>query len=939
MKFEQFAKAVGIDKKVMERRMKGSVAMGASAGPKPKLSKEKQQVVVDTMRRYDRANNGQSAAKAASLIQELNPKLTRKQATNGFAYIRKQNKDVLTGDVLAQQSTSKRSEVTVSAQQYWHETVESVRTELRKRNTGLDADDKTFADLEDHFFAFLDETSLQASSGKLRIVGDKEKAKHEKTTGDSRESITMVRTGSAKSVGPTIFLLAGQRKRGGFTDQFLAGSGAAPYSTIVMTPTAFMTDEAWVAMAEDLAKGIRAMPVIKDHPDWWVCLILDGYLSHVKNLIANAIFNKLKILLLKELADMSHVNQTYDQEVAVDDKNGMRDCLSLMRTHVGDLKGVLDQYSLVHAGLHAVRETGVEVWEKSAIKVNLCMSKRKPFAEWIVGKSHFLEGGLNYKRSSDFSSPEYLYSLAPAFWQGMTSEEKKNVMAIIDRHDGLYTVACVNELHSEMRIPLSDMQDLRVCREMALKNPTHLEMVAPAAVPEAPLLEEEARLKPLNNGLATYELKPAALVKKATEGKDAMPLYAHMIKFNRRMNGQQGADGKPALAPSPYLGIEMYKDQRAILAPSPDDMTVQSIMKCAGGAQATRKVAKRKLSALGDVNSLCGIVNDNPQLEQQKRQLQLAVSLAEISAFKTAEIKRKKDESIATLTDQAPGALMKYVAKGNVVEKLTMKEINSILTTYFFAEPVTGAKPAHVKALESKINARPNVLTDAYALLVSSGAIAKEKETAAKKGKKKKAASIPKPKNDRHLMEEDEDDAVDDDDDDDDNDDDDEFDEELLDDDDEDKVMNSNDDACDSRGGNHEEQTTTANEDGRIIDANEVSALVLQMPPTQLVGLRLETPYNGEKFLGTIKEHLELSEGHRFVIKYDDGDVEVMDPSRSEFKYVKDIDQLRQFITAAYVSKKAEYSDLRRNAQSSNKRLKRSIDDSVMHYGPLPEFD
>ena len=39
MKFEQFAKAVSIDKKVMERRMKGSVAMGASAGPKPKLSK------------------------------------------------------------------------------------------------------------------------------------------------------------------------------------------------------------------------------------------------------------------------------------------------------------------------------------------------------------------------------------------------------------------------------------------------------------------------------------------------------------------------------------------------------------------------------------------------------------------------------------------------------------------------------------------------------------------------------------------------------------------------------------------------------------------------------------------------------------------------------------------------------------------------------------
>ena len=124
MSFEAFAKAVCIDKKVMDRRMKGTVAMDASTGAKSKLSKEQQQVVVDTMRRYDRGNNGQPPAKGISLVQELNPKLTRKQAVNVFANIRKQNKDVLTGDVKAQQSSSKRSEVTVSAQHYWHETVE-----------------------------------------------------------------------------------------------------------------------------------------------------------------------------------------------------------------------------------------------------------------------------------------------------------------------------------------------------------------------------------------------------------------------------------------------------------------------------------------------------------------------------------------------------------------------------------------------------------------------------------------------------------------------------------------------------------------------------------------------------------------------------------------------------------------------------------------------
>ena len=142
MKLKEFAKAVGIDRNVLTRRMKGAVAMDASTGPTPLLNKEKEVVIVDTMRRYDRANNGQDAAKGASLVQELNPKLTRKQSVNVFSRIRKKNKNVLTGDVKAQQSTSKRSEVTVTAQNFWHETVESVRMELRKRNTGVDDDDE-----------------------------------------------------------------------------------------------------------------------------------------------------------------------------------------------------------------------------------------------------------------------------------------------------------------------------------------------------------------------------------------------------------------------------------------------------------------------------------------------------------------------------------------------------------------------------------------------------------------------------------------------------------------------------------------------------------------------------------------------------------------------------------------------------------------------------
>lgn len=55
-----------------------------------------------------------------------------------------------------------------------------------------------------------DETCLLASDGDVKIIGDKEKAKHDVTSGSSRTSITMYRTGScAGAHGPTAFLPPG----------------------------------------------------------------------------------------------------------------------------------------------------------------------------------------------------------------------------------------------------------------------------------------------------------------------------------------------------------------------------------------------------------------------------------------------------------------------------------------------------------------------------------------------------------------------------------------------------------------------------------------------------------------------------------------------------------------------------------------------------------
>ncbi len=43
----------------------------------------------------------------------------------------------------------------------------------------------------------------------------------------------------------------------------------------------YMPDKTWVELALFIAQDIRLMPHIKNHPDWQVCLTLDGFSSHL----------------------------------------------------------------------------------------------------------------------------------------------------------------------------------------------------------------------------------------------------------------------------------------------------------------------------------------------------------------------------------------------------------------------------------------------------------------------------------------------------------------------------------------------------------------------------------------------------------------------------------------------------------------------------------
>jgi hypothetical protein len=236
-----------------------------------------------------------------------------------------------------------------------------------------------------HFILGGDESCFQASGGSVSILADKSKKKHELASANSRVSTTIYRIGSAAGkTGPTAFLPPGKDLKLGYTDAFLVRYGASQGSTIVMTPTGYMTEEAWVELAPKMAAGIRALPIICQMPHWWALKIVDGFGPHVSSLPAMETYEASKILLLKEEGDASHVNQAYDQKVAKDDKVSMRAALSYLRATEKLSKNVIDGWDLIHVASSAVRELPPTAWITSFKRVNLHPESRVPFRPGVL---------------------------------------------------------------------------------------------------------------------------------------------------------------------------------------------------------------------------------------------------------------------------------------------------------------------------------------------------------------------------------------------------------------------------------------------------------------------------------------------------------------------------------------------------------------------------
>ena len=114
-----------------------------------------------------------------------------------------------------------------------------------------------------------------------KLIGDASRKKQENNREDNRDLITIVWVGNAACNSGPMILLASGKKLESKALKNLDRKDHPPGHTFTITPIAYMTNMACIQLVPVICKGIRTMPVICDHPYWWVMLSLDEYYSHI----------------------------------------------------------------------------------------------------------------------------------------------------------------------------------------------------------------------------------------------------------------------------------------------------------------------------------------------------------------------------------------------------------------------------------------------------------------------------------------------------------------------------------------------------------------------------------------------------------------------------------------------------------------------------------
>ena len=411
-----------------------------------------------------------------------------------------------------------------------------------------------------------------------------------------------------------------------------------------MTPNAYMTDEAWAQIVPNLCESIRDMDVIRDHPQWWVLLTLDGFGSHVNVDEALKIFADSKILIAKEEGDTSHVNQAYDQLVAKADKQYVRHSLNMIKATLGR---AIDQWILISIAINAQNSIPKEVWIESFKKVNMHPKTRVPFQEWIKVLDN--KGILSSEKY--FEKRDSLYDAMPACWKKLSIFDRRVIIGILDdiynsKQAGKPLFTSTDILKLTKYVKLNEVFKLRACYKTAKVDESVITRVT-EELNNGKVQEDKSAIDQF------FSWKPLKLIDKYRQNRNdkntQLEYFHHITNHVSRLNWQVGYDH---VQPSAYLDVEISKTQVNLLNPTHKDVLMGYLTYDAMGDGATQLIAKRRICCIeGNFNSYAKLLNSKERLAAVKEHNELCAAVAEVSAeqIKAKEARKwERQEKLAS---------------------------------------------------------------------------------------------------------------------------------------------------------------------------------------------------------------------------------------------------------------------------------------------------
>ena len=136
--------------------------------------------------------------------------------------------------------------------------------------------------------------------GITKIAASKYVKKHQINKGENHGTITIARCGLASGAdGPRFYLVKADKiNLQTFKGKFSTKHGAPPGSKIIPTLNAYMTDKVCNEVSPAFSKGLQDMHVVKNYPNLWMAITLDGFGSHLEGGDLR-VFAYHKILIVK----------------------------------------------------------------------------------------------------------------------------------------------------------------------------------------------------------------------------------------------------------------------------------------------------------------------------------------------------------------------------------------------------------------------------------------------------------------------------------------------------------------------------------------------------------------------------------------------------------------------------------------------------------------